>query len=234
MNDIINSQLLWFICSISVGVVVAQGVSFFRLARKNANAMGLSDDNCHKAFKVGLITAIGPSLSIIIVLIGLMAVLGSPLTWMRGTMIVSAANNLTAARIGADAAGVTFGGADYGTQALFVSWFGIAINGMGSMLGYVFFSGHLDKIRNRIASRNPKILAFVSGAAMTAIYGNLSSAELKNGGPNLIAWAVAGVTMFILFKVAQAFPRLKEYNLGIAMIVGTIAGAVSQAMLVKA
>lgn len=234
MNDIINSQLLWFICSISVGVVVAQGVSYFRLSRRNATAMGLSDENCRKAFKVGLVTAIGPSLSILIVLVGLMAVLGNPLTWMRGTMIVSAANNLTAARIGADAAGVTFGGADYGTQALFVSWFGIAINGMGSMLGYVVFSGHLDKIRSKIATKNPRILAFISGAAMTAIYGNLSSAELKSGGPNMIAWLIAGATMFILFKVAHQFPRLKEYNLGIAMIVGTIAGAVSQMMLASA
>ncbi len=230
MNEIINSQLLWWICSISVMVVVIQGVSFFRLSRRNAVAMGVPMENCQKAFKVGLITAIGPSLSILIVLVGLMAVLGNPLTWMRGTMIVSAANNLTAARIGADAAGVVFGGPDYGTQALFVSWFGMAINGMGSMLGAVIFSGHLDKIRNKIVSKNPRILAFVSGAAMTAIYGNLSSAELKNGGANLVAWTVAGVTMFVLYKVSQKFTRIKEYNLGIAMIVGTIAGATAQMM----
>lgn len=231
MNEIINSTLLWWICSISVAVVVAQGIAFFRLSRKNAVSMGVPMENCNKAFKVGLITAIGPALSILIVLVGLMAVLGNPLTWMRGTMIVSAANNLTAARIGADAAGVTFGGPEYGTEALFVSWFGIAINGMGSMLAAVFFSGHLDTIRNKIVSKNPKILAFVSGAAMTAIYGNLSSAELKNGGPNLVAWLVAGVTMFVLYKVSQKFTKIKEYNLGIAMIAGTVAGALAKTLM---
>ncbi len=234
MNEIINSPLLWVICSVSVMVVIAQGVAYFRLARKNASAMGVSDENCRKAFKVGVITAIGPSLSILIVMVGLMAVLGNPLTWMRLSVIVSAANELTGARLGAEAAGVTFGGPDYSLQVLFVSWFAMAFNGIGSMAGALFFSGHLDRIRNKIVSKNPKILAFVSGAAMTAIYGNLSSAELKNGGANLAAWAVAGVTMFVLFKVSQKFTKLKEYNLGIAMIAGTIAGAVTQLLTVQA
>jgi hypothetical protein len=231
MNDIINSNLLWWICSISVMVVAAQAGAFYRLSRKNASAMGVPIEHCNKAFKTGLITAIGPALSILIVLVGLMAVLGNPLSWMRGTMIVSAANNLTAARIGADAAGVTFGGADYGSTALFVSWFGIAINGVGSMLGFLIFSGRLETIRTKLVSKNPKILALVSGAAMAAIYGNLSSAELKNGGPNLVAWMVAGITMLVLYKVSQRFTKLKEYNLGIAMILGTVAGALAHSVM---
>lgn len=234
MNEIINSPLLWVICSITVMVVVAQCVLYFRLARKNADLMGVSQANCRKAYKVGLITAVGPSLSILIVMVGLMAVLGNPLTWMRLTIIVSAANELTAARMGADASGVTFGGEGYDENALFVSWFGMALNGIGSLVAVVLFSGHLEKMRNNIAKRNPRILAFISGAAMAAIYGNLSSAELKNGGPNMLAWAAAGITMFVLYHVSKKFTKLKEYNLGIAMIAGTIVGAVSQLLMSNA
>lgn len=231
MKEIINSPLLWVICSITVMVVVAQCVLFFRLARKNAEFMGVSQVNCRKAYKVGLITAIGPSLSILIVMVGLMAVLGNPLTWMRLTIIVSAANELTAARMGADASGVTFGGADYDENAMFVSWFGMALNGIGSLVAVVLFSGHLEKMRNNIVKKNPRILAFVSGAAMAAIYGNLSSAELKNGGPNMMAWAAAGITMFVLYHVSKKFTKLKEYNLGIAMVAGTLVGAVSEILM---
>lgn len=230
MDDIINSPLLWVICSVTVIVVVAQCILYFRLARKNAHGMGVSEVNCRRAFKVGAITAIGPSLSILIVMVGLMAVLGNPLTWMRLTIIVSAANELTGARMGAEAAGVTFGGEGYDENALFVSWFGMALNGIGSLVAVVLFSGHLEKMRNKIASKNPKILAFISGAAMAAIYGNLSSAELKNGGPNMVAWATAGLTMFVLFHVSKKFTKLKEYNLGIAMIVGTVVGAIAHAL----
>ena len=88
MKEIINSPLLWAICSITVMVVVAQAVLYYRLARKNASDMGVTDENCRKAFKVGAITAIGPALSILIVMVGLMAVLGNPLTWMRLSVMV--------------------------------------------------------------------------------------------------------------------------------------------------
>lgn len=175
-----------------------------------------------------MVTAFGPSLGILIVMVGLMTVLGEPLTWMRLSMIVSAANELTAAQIGAQAVGIEFNSPDFGTAALFVAWFGMAINGIGSLVGALAFSGSLEKMKEKINAYNPKILLFVSGAAMASIYGNLSSGEIKTGGANLAAWVVGGVSMYVLQKIGEKFPKIKEYNLGLAMILGTIAGAVAK------
>ena len=226
MDHIINNPLLWIICSITVFVIAFQAFLFARLAKKNAPSFGITKEQCWTAFRVGMVTAIGPSLAILIVMVGLMAVLGEPLTWMRLSMIVSAANELTAARIGAEAVGIDFNSPAFGETALFVAWLGMAINGIGSLVGCLLFSGHLEKMKAKITSYNPKILVFVSGAAMTAIYGNLSSAELKSGGANLAAWFIAGVAMFVLVKVSNTYPKLKEYNLGLAMILGTVVGAI--------
>lgn len=225
MNLIINSPLLWIICSITVIIIALQAFLFAKLAHKNAPAFGITKTQAWTAFRVGLVTAIGPSLGILIVMVGLMAVLGEPLTWMRLSMIVSAANELTAAKIGAEAVGIDFNSPAFGETALFVAWLGMAVNGIGSLVGALLFSGHLEKMKTKITSYNPKILFFISGAAMTAIYGNLSSAELKRGGAGLAAWATAGVVMLILHYVSQKYPRIKEYNLGIAMIAGTLVGA---------
>ena len=63
---------------------------------------------------------------------------------------------------------------------------------------------------------------------MASIYGNLSSGEIKAGGANLAAWLVGGMSMFVLQKIGDKYPKLKEYNLGLAMILGTIAGAVAK------
>ena len=63
---------------------------------------------------------------------------------------------------------------------------------------------------------------------MASIYGNLSSGEIKTGGANLAAWVVGGVSMYVLQKIGEKFPKIKEYNLGLAMILGTIAGAVAK------
>lgn len=228
MNEIINNPILWLICSVTVFIVALQAALFVRLALRNAKNFDLSREQCFKAFRVGMVTAFGPSLGILIVMVGLMTVLGEPLTWMRLSMIVSAANELTAAQIGAQAVGIEFNSPDFGTAALFVAWLGMAINGIGSLVGALAFSGSLEKMKEKINAYNPKILLFVSGAAMASIYGNLSSGEIKTGGPNLTAWLVGGLSMFALQKLGEKFPKIKEYNLGLAMILGTIAGAVAK------
>ena len=227
MNEIINNPVLWLICSVTVFIVALQAGLFVRLALRNAQSFGLSREKCFKAFRIGMVTAFGPSLGILIVMVGLMTVLGEPLTWMRLSMIVSAANELTAAQIGAQAVGIDnmnkvchiVGGGDF---------FGMAINGIGSLVGALAFSGSLEKMKEKINAYNPKILLFVSGAAMASIYGNLSSGEIKTGGANLAAWVVGGVSMYVLQKIGEKFPKIKEYNLGLAMILGTIAGAVAK------
>lgn len=231
MENIINSPLLWFLCSITIVIVAFQGIAYFRLATKNAKRLNIPKQTCQKAFRVGMITAIGPALGILIVMVGLMAVLGNPLTWMRLSIIVSATNELAAAKIGAEAAGVDFGSIDYTKEALMVSWFGMWLNGVGSLLAVVLFASHLEKIRTKVVNKNPKILAVVSGAAMCAIYGNLSSGTIMGGGGHLGAWLFAGITTIILYKMSLKIEKIKEYSLGIAMIVGTLAGAIIHASI---
>ena len=46
-------------------------------------------------------------------MVGLMSVIGAPMAWMRLAVIGAAPTELTAATVGADAVGVTFGGEGY-------------------------------------------------------------------------------------------------------------------------
>ena len=57
------------------------------------------------AFRTGLITAIGPSIAVFIVMVGMMSVVGGPVTWLRLAVIGAAPTELTAATIGAEAVG---------------------------------------------------------------------------------------------------------------------------------
>ena len=203
MDEIINNPLLWVICAITVAIIAFQAVAYFRLTSKQAKAVGVSKEMCRKSFRVGIMTSIGPALGIVVVMVGLMAVLGHPLTWMRLSMIVSAANELAAAQIGAEATGTVLGGADFTPEALMVSWFGMWLNGVGSLVAVVLFAKHLRKTQDKITSKNPRILAIVSGAAMCAIYGNLSAGSLISGGDFVGAWITGGVATFVFYKIAQ-------------------------------
>ncbi len=231
MDNIINSPLLWAICSITVLIIAYQAFAYYRLSRKQAVAVGVSRETSNQALRIGMVTSIGPAFGILIVMVGLMAVLGNPLTWMRLSMIVSATNEIAAAQLGAEASGVTLGGPGFGEEALFVSWFGMWLNGVGSLMAVVFFAKYLKNIQTKVVAKNPRILAVVAGAAMCAIYGNLSSSTVLQGTDFLAAWAAGGLSTFLFYKISQKHEKLKEYSLGLAMIVGTVVGALFQAFL---
>lgn len=86
-----------------------------------------------------MISAIGPAIASVLVVLSMLAVIGSPVSWIRLSMIGSAATELSAASIGAEACGVTLGGAGYGLSEMSTAWFTMAINGCGWLL-VVFFS----------------------------------------------------------------------------------------------
>ena len=95
----------------------------------------------------------------------------------------------------------------------------------GSTAWGVLFAKSLGKIKNKVEGGNPRILAIVSGAAMCAIYGNLSAGSLMGGADFVAAWLTGGIATLLFYKIAQKHERLKEYSLGLAMILGTLVGA---------
>ena len=80
---IANLPIFWALCSIVVIITIIQAVIYTRLARKTASTLGISKDICNTAFKTGMISSIGPSIGVFIVMVGLMSVIGGPLSWLR-------------------------------------------------------------------------------------------------------------------------------------------------------
>ena len=70
-------------------------------------------ETCDVAVENGVISAIGPAAGVFIVMVGLMASIGGPMSWLRLSIIGAAATELSAATFGAQAAGVPMGGEGY-------------------------------------------------------------------------------------------------------------------------
>ena len=98
-----------------------------RMARKTATKIHLPEEIPNKAFRIGLISAIGPAMGVFIVMVGLMAAIGGPMSWTRLSIIGAAPTELTAATYGAQASGVELGGAGYTLTAMAASWFAMAL-----------------------------------------------------------------------------------------------------------
>ncbi|NLG85923.1 MAG: DUF5058 family protein [Firmicutes bacterium] len=217
---IANSPGVWIGAAITVSVVLIQALLYTRLAYQTADKINYPREKCNMAFRTGLITAIGPSIAIFIVMVGMMSVVGGPVTWLRLSVIGAAPTELTAATIGAEARGVAFGSPDYDLLALATSWWTMAINGFGWLIIVSLFTHKLEGLRERLGGGDPKWLAALSGAATLGVFGYLDSGHILAGGGRLIAVIGGAISMVFLLQLTEKIKWLREYTLGIAMLVG--------------
>lgn len=220
-----NSAGAWITASFIVILVIMQAILYARHAFKTAEKINLDKKVCNKAFKVGMVTSIGPVIAIFIVMVGLMAVIGGPMAWMRLSIIGAAPTELTAAPVGAEAIGVEFGGPDYDLRGLSASWWTMAVNGIGWLLFVGLFASRLEVIREKVSGNDAAWLAVITVAATLGAFGYLTSQHIVAGGGTLISAIVGAVVMVALGIAMEKMPKLrvlKEYSLGISMLVGVI------------
>ena len=206
---------------------------YVRMARKTAREAKIDPTVVKTSFRIGLISAIGPAMGVFIVMVGLMAAIGGPMAWLRLSIIGAAPTELTAATYGAQASGVELGGPGYGLTAMAVSWFAMALNGAG----WLIFTGFLRRAlkSSRAHERgDTKWLIVLSGACSLGIFGYLNNNEIIKGGGSALASISGALCMVLLVKcVVPKCPKLMEYSLGIAMIVGMACAVVFDTMAGK-
>ena len=215
-----NSMGAWITAAPIVIIALVQVLLYYRQIYHAADAVNLTREQLSQAFRTGMVTSIGPVVAIFIIMVGLMSVIGAPMAWMRLSVIGAAPTELTAATLGADAMGVKFGGEGYNLQVMAVSWWTMAINGVGWLLLVGLFAHKLEDVREKVGGGDTKWLGIRSTAAMIGVFGYRNSRNLVCMGGPLVAAVTGGIAMVILLHIAKKIPQIKEYTLGIAMLIG--------------
>lgn len=226
--DIANSWIMWLAVTPVLIVSLYQAYVFAKKARESGHLVGLSKEEASKAFQVGLTSAIGPALGVFVVMLGLMAAIGGPIAWQRLAIIGAAPTELAAATQAATAMGVELGGEGYGLNHYANAAWVMALNGGAWLLFTALFTDKLEIITQKVSGGDAKTLGVIGGGAIVGSFGYLFMAEVKKGlaaeGNSHLAAAIASlVAMIILDNIAKKYPKLTEYNLGIAMIIGMAA-----------
>ena len=220
-----NLPIFWILASITVVVSAVQTILYVRQANKATRECNLDPQLPKQAFKIGLISAIGPACGVFIVMVGLMSAIGGPIAWLRLSIIGAAATELSAATRGATAAGVELGGEGYTLTVLAVSWFAMALNGAGWLVFTGIATPGLEKLRDKMSGGDMGWLAAMSAACSIGIFGYLNANSMVKGkslavGPTIAILTGALSMMAIGRFIVPKHPKLAEYSLGIAMIVG--------------
>lgn len=221
-----NKPIFWLLCSLTVLVALGQAILYIREAKKAAKMCEMDEELTKTALKTGMITAIGPACSIFIVMVGLVASIGGPMAWMRLSIIGSAATEMSAASLGASAAGTTLGGEGFTLSVLAVSWFVMALNGAGWLVFTGVASPVMDKIQKKICGEDTNWTSVMSIACTVGVVAYLSvNTVVKSGGGfnigHIITIVTSMVGMIVLNRaVVPKHPKLGQWTLGIVMIFG--------------
>ncbi len=221
-----NDTALWVIALIVVSVVALQAVLYIRLAFSEARKIGFPREKCIRALRSGIISAIGPSIAVLIIMVGMISTVGAPISWLRLSVIGSAPTELTAATVGAQAYGVDLGSADYDIMAMASSWWTMTINGIGWLVFVGLFAQRLETIREKVGGGDPGWLAVLSSAAMLGCFAFLNSRSLIAGGGQLVAAVVGGLAMVVFLLISRKLAWFREYTLGLAMLAGMAAAMI--------
>ena len=88
---------------------------------------------------------------------------------------------------------------------------------------YRYCNPILETLRNKVSGGDMKWLVVLSGSCSLGIFGYLNAGEILKGMGNTLAVLAGAVSMVLLVKtVCRKYPKLMEYSLGIAMIIGMI------------
>lgn len=231
---IANQPMLWFICGILVVLVVIQAAWFVKLCKKEAVAIGYDVKNVNQAVKTGMVTALGPAFAGFIVMVGMMSVVGGPITWQRLSIIGAAQTELTAAQLAAQAMGLELGGPGYDVSALTLGFFVMGLNGCGWLLMTAVATGSMESVRQKMAGGDPKWLTILSSAITCGLFGNLVAQRLLMGKGQMIAAFVGFACQIFLDRVVgPKVPAIKSLALGISLIVAILAAAIFYPLHIK-
>lgn len=235
MPDVVaiaNSPIIWVCSALTVLVVVVQSLLYYKLAKKNAAAMGISSEDCALAFRTGIISALGPAIACFVALVGLMAIIGGPIAWLRLSIIGAAPTELAAATAATASMGLPsaqLSDPAFTLNALAVTWWTLALNGCGWLIVVALFADRLEEIREKVGGGDTKWLGMLTAASMVGIFAFLTLTSIVSNMhvkyPQLGAAIASGICMFACLKFSERHPKLREYSLGVAILVGLVAGS---------
>lgn len=217
---------MWIFASLLIGIVIIQAVLFLRLALKwNKRNHYFTDTEVKHLLKLGSVSVIGPSLSVVVVAISLIAVVGSGLTFMRVGVIGAASYEMMIANTAAQTIGVEFGSPEFTESVLVLCGFGMAFASIPYFISTPIECYLMDKAAaagDKKGGKNKKsFLPYLGNAAMMGLMGSFCVNYMLKP----INWAAfipaAAVVVLIAKYVAKSGKKgLQDWGITIAMLVG--------------
>lgn len=216
--EIANTPMLWVMVIPTVIAMCVQAYVFIRDAVKAGPIVGLTRDDTKVAIRAGIISSVGPGMSMFTVMIAFMAIMGGPFAWLRLSIIGTITTEMLGATAGATALGVQLGGPDYGIIGFCNSVWVITLNTWGFFIFNLLFAHRIGDVKAVMDRHDGKMFDAIGGCVMIGCIAKFLSGQCVGGTAKIVAAVSGFVLMLVLMKVAEKKPKLNEFALGLAML----------------
>jgi hypothetical protein len=225
---IANGPWIWIAGGVTAVIGLYQAWFFLGKARTFMHAHGFTPVETRHMIRGASITAIGPVVANIFVMIALAVAISPGLAFQREAVGVgSVFTELAQVSNAAIGAGEEFGTANFSMVGFAAAVLIMNIAGWGWSVEGIF-TRYLGRAREKITGGDPKLLAVIAACGMIAVFTYYSVTNAVKGNGFTVAVIVAVVSSMLLFKASDWLrkPGLKEWALGIAMFIGMLAGKI--------
>jgi len=224
--SVASSPFLW-VCALGVfAVIFIQTFLYSRAAKAAAPHVDMPLREVREAFRAGAVASIGPSLSVVLVAIALLALFGAPAVLVRVGLIGSAATETASANLAAQSMGAMLGGDSYTQQVFAVAFMAMSLSGGMWMLCTLLLTPVLKRGSKSLAKRNPAAMALIPTAALLGAFSMLTIAEIPKSNIHMMLVLISAASMAFFLFLAKLLKAkwLKEWALGFAILIAITAG----------
>lgn len=225
IREIMNSPMLWVLSGLMVVASVSQAIIFLRNALREADRLGIDRERRKASVRSSILTSLGPSLSPVVSVLALIAVIGSPTTWMRLCDVGASRTELGVVSLMANLTGAEVGGSSFDLTTFVYSLWGMALNNFGWLFIVFVLIHRMDKVVVWMDSKyDSKWVKILMGAATMGLFGYLLSNQLYtfNWTGKWLPAVLGGGMMLLMTTVFKKYQRLQELALGISLVFGIL------------
>lgn len=221
---------IWIFSALLIFMVVIQALLFVRLAlRFNKRHQLVSGDEIRMAAQIGATACVGPSLSSMVNVIALTALMGGAVAFMRCGVIGAPAVELMAAQYGASWGGFEIGSAGFGGPEFTYCLFVMSCFSMPYTISCFFMLKPLDMAIEKTKKKGRKIsfLPYMASGGAMSIMVYCVMDYMKSLG-QFIPMLTGFLCSFLIGKLAKktGSKLLASFNLLISIIVGMTVGQI--------
>lgn len=226
--EVANSTLLYGLVALGMLYIIGLAIAFLVKAVKRAGALGISKQTVARVIRSSAVFTIIPSISVIIGLVSLSAVIGTPWSWFRLSVVGAVTYELTAAEMVSNALGFASAGAmavadNYKMFGAVMMVTSTCI--LGGIITNIFLAKRLSLGMKSYRSKKGDWGVIFNFSFAAALVAAIIPYMLFSGGISIVVLLVSIGVSALLYYIAARFKVqwLPSFIMSAALIAGMVA-----------